>query len=62
MSDLRTDAEMINPNMPAKERIARMIARALGHNDHDGMHWERYSLASELILREAVVTFREGNK
>jgi hypothetical protein len=46
------DAELSNPGMPARERIARYIARALGHNDDGGMYWERYTCASELILRE----------
>jgi len=54
-----TDAERNNPGMPARERIARMIARALGHNDDPGMNWERYACAAELILRECRVVFQK---
>ena len=39
----------VNPNI---ERIARLIARRLGHNDETGMHWERYVCAAELIDEE----------
>lgn len=54
---MKTDAERANPGMPAEERIARMIARALGHNDDGGMEWQRYACASQLILRECRVAF-----
>jgi hypothetical protein len=50
-----TDAERANPGMSARERIARIVARALGHNDDGGMDWERYACVSELILRECRV-------
>lgn len=43
--------------MKPEERIARIIARALGHNDDSGMHWERYALAARLILKESRVVF-----
>jgi hypothetical protein len=52
---MKTDREIECPNMPMEERIARMIARALGHNDDSGMMWERYLCASRLILRECRV-------
>lgn len=39
----------ITPNV---ERIARLIARRLGHNDDTGMNWERYVCAAELIDEE----------
>ena len=45
--------------MSDTQRIARMIARALGHNDDTGMHWERYVGAAELILRECQITFKQ---
>ena len=35
-----------------EEQVARVIARALGHNDETGMYWERYVLAARLILKE----------
>ena len=54
---MKTDAELANPAMTAEERIARMIARALGHNDDGGMDWRRYTCASQLILRECRVVF-----
>ena len=34
------------------ERIARLIARRLGHNDETGMEWRRYVCAAELIDEE----------
>jgi hypothetical protein len=43
--------------MSPEQRLARIIARALGHNDDSGMHWERYVLAARLILKEARVVF-----
>lgn len=54
---MKTEAELANPGMTGEERIARMIARALGHNDDSGMNWERYVCASRLILRECRVVF-----
>lgn len=54
---MKTDAELARPNMTAEERIARIIARAEGHNDDGGMQWERYIGASRLILRECWVVF-----
>lgn len=59
MIAMKTDAERANPGMAADERIARMIARALGHNDDSGMDWERYACASRLILRECRVAFQK---
>ena len=32
--------------MSDEEKIARIIARALGHNDDQGSYWERYVLAA----------------
>lgn len=43
--------------MKSEERIARIIARALGHNDDSGMHWEKYVLAARLLLKEAKIVF-----
>lgn len=43
--------------MKPEERIARIIARALGHNDDTGMYWERYVLAARLILKKTRVVF-----
>lgn len=34
------------------EKIARMIARGLGHNDETGIEWERYVPAALIIRRE----------
>lgn len=34
------------------ERISRLIARRLGHNDDAGMEWRRYISAAELIDEE----------
>lgn len=45
-----TDVEILYPNMSDEERIARLIARTLGHNDENGMFWENYKLASKIIL------------
>lgn len=53
----KTDTELANPGMPAEERLARMISRGLGHNDSEGMDWDRYVLAARLILRHCHVTF-----
>ena len=38
----KSEVELANPNMVAEERLARLIARGEGHNDHEGMYWERY--------------------
>jgi hypothetical protein len=38
--------------MDAVEHVARIIARKLGHNDHTGMHWERYVLAARGVVDE----------
>lgn len=43
--------------MTPEEKIARIIARALGHNDDQGMYWDRYVLAARLILKETRVVF-----
>ena len=53
-----TEAELTNPDMPDEERLSRMMARALGHNDHGGMYWDRYVLAARLVLRECRVEFK----
>lgn len=37
---------------PRVEEVARVIARALGHNDDSGMQWERYVLPARLLLAE----------
>lgn len=34
------------------ERIARQIARGLGHNDDTGMEWPRYTSAAVIVLNE----------
>lgn len=46
--------------MSSEERLARKIARALGHNDHHGMDWDRYVLAARLILKECRVVFQSN--
>lgn len=38
-----------------EEGIARVIARALGHNDDNGMYWDRYILAARLLQREFLI-------
>ena len=38
--------------MNQEERLARIIARALGHNDDQGSYWERYVLAARLLIKE----------
>ena len=53
----KTDAEIARPGIPAEERLARMIARGMGHNDQEGMHWETYVMAARTILRNARVVF-----
>ena len=47
--------------MTPTEKLAHIIARALGHNDDQGMYWERYVGVAELILRECRVTFPRAN-
>lgn len=37
---------------PDVERIARVMARKLGHNNHTGVGWEPYILAARGILNE----------
>jgi hypothetical protein len=37
---------------PQVEEVSRVIARALGHNDDQGMEWERYVLAARKLLAE----------
>lgn len=41
------------------EAVARAIARALGHNDDSGMHWERYVLPARLLHKEFLIRKRE---
>jgi hypothetical protein len=48
---MKTDAEIARPDMPLRERIARIMARALGHNDENGMYWEQYALAADALVR-----------
>lgn len=48
--------------MKPEERIARIMARALGHNDETGMYWERYVLAARLLLKEARIVFVSPKK
>jgi hypothetical protein len=48
---MKTDIEMSRPHMPDCERAARIIARALEHNDENGMYWERYILAAEALVK-----------
>ena len=57
MNPLLTDKEIERPDMPAEERLARIISMAQEHNDGDGMSWERYVLASRAILRKCRVAF-----
>lgn len=40
-----------------EELVARIIARALGHNDDTGMQWERYRCAANLLLKETKISF-----
>lgn len=44
------------------ERIARQIARGLGHNDDVGMEWERYITPAVIILNENPVLLRPDLK
>jgi hypothetical protein len=55
----KSDAELGRPNMPAEERLARLIARGEGHNDDNGMLWERYLYTARLILRHARIVFEK---
>jgi hypothetical protein len=41
------------------ERVARMIARGLGHNDDVGMGWERYIRPAQIVCRECATTPQE---
>lgn len=54
---MKSDAEIARPNMPAEERLARLIARGQGHNDENGMHWEQYVLGARMVLKHARVAF-----
>ncbi len=38
--------------MKLEEKVARVIARKLGHNDDTGMYWERYIEAARGIIAE----------
>ncbi len=38
--------------MKLEEKVARVIARKLGHNDDTGMYWERYIEAARGIIQE----------
>jgi Zn ribbon nucleic-acid-binding protein len=54
VSFLRPEAE-VRPQelkMDAVEHVARIIARKLGHNDHNGMHWEQYVIAARGVVEE----------
>lgn len=55
----KSDTELARPDMPAEERLARLISRGLGHNDSEGADWERYVLAARMILRHARVAFEK---
>lgn len=55
----KTDTEIANPGMPAEERLSRMISRGLGHNDSEGMDWQKYVMAARLILRHCRVAFEK---
>jgi hypothetical protein len=48
--------------MKPEETLARIIARALGHNDDSGMHWERYVLAARLLLKECRIVFADSRR
>jgi hypothetical protein len=41
--------------IPQDERIARIIARKLGHNDDLGIHWESYILAARGLIDELYI-------
>ena len=55
----KSEAELARPDMAAEERLARLIARGEGHNDHEGMEWERYLYTARLILRHARIVFEK---
>lgn len=55
----KSDTEIRRPDMPAEERLARLISRGVGHNDSEGVDWERYVLAARMILRHARVAFEK---
>lgn len=42
----------MTPITKLEEKIARVIARKLGHNDDTGMYWERYIEAARGIIAE----------
>lgn len=43
---------MTNAQQRHVERIARQVARGLGHNDDMGMNWECYIAPAVIILNE----------
>jgi hypothetical protein len=55
---MRTDVEIERPNMSGEERLARILARAEGHNDENGMFWERHVIAARAVFRQCAVQFR----
>jgi hypothetical protein len=57
MNPLLTDKEVERQDMPAEERLARIISMAQEHNDGDGMRWERYVLAARAVLHKCRVAF-----
>lgn len=55
----KSEAEIARPDMPGEERLARLVARGEGHNDHEGMAWNKYLYTARLILRHARVVFEK---
>ena len=55
----KSEMELARPHMPDEERLARLIARGEGHNDHEGNAWERYLYTARLILRHCRVVFEK---
>jgi hypothetical protein len=52
---MRVDPRLNRMSPPQRvqvERIARQIARGLGHNDDVGMEWERYIAPAVIIVNE----------
>ena len=56
---MKSDTEISRPDMPSEERLARLISRALGHNDSEGAYWDRDVLAARIILRHCRVAFEK---
>lgn len=56
---MKSEKELASPAMTAEERLARLIARGEGHNDHEGMHWDRYLYTARLVLRHARIVFEK---